>query len=135
MIPQLQALLSENKLQELSAGLIRLLESKVSVEIGPLKREYASFITKEYDSSDPESWKRKAKLLGELRKLDKKLKDEVEWLTQLIGGMISTQTSSTRVHDLKRLVRQNTIKNNVDAAKAMSFEDLVSSHLRCRYTL
>ena len=42
------------------------------------------------------------------------------------GNIVSTQTTSTRTHDLKRLVRQSTIKSNVDNAKSMGFEKLAS---------
>jgi hypothetical protein len=38
--------------------------------------------------------------------------------------MMSSQTTSKRTHDLKRLVRQAQINSNVEAAKSMTYETL-----------
>lgn len=68
--------------------------------------------------------KEKDRLLGIFRKKNKEAQGTVQWLTQALGNIVSTQTTSSRSHDLKRLARQNTIAGNVSAAKNMNFEQV-----------
>ena len=63
-------------------------------------------------------------MLGALRKVTKDLQKDLEPVISLLANMVSAQTTSKRTHDLKRLVRQTTIQNNVEAAKSMTFEKL-----------
>ncbi|KAH8592190.1 hypothetical protein B0O99DRAFT_663354 [Bisporella sp. PMI_857] len=124
MVPQLQALLSDDKLQALCSELLDLVNQKITTDTAPARSEYAIFVSRELDIADPESVKKKNALLSTLRKLSKESQKDVQWLTEALGNVVSTQTSSSRTHDLKRLVRQNAIKNNVDAAKTMNFQQL-----------
>jgi hypothetical protein len=134
MMPQLQALLSQDKLQALCSELIAQVDGKVTSRAGPWRKEYANFVTHELDISNAESCKKRENLLANLRKLTKTFQDDVQWLTQALGNIVSTQTTSSRSHDLKRLVRQSTIKGNVETTKLFNFEgvaELLEKHAKC----
>jgi hypothetical protein len=124
LISQLQVLLSQDKLLDLCFDLISLCQEKLFTKIAPAREEYVQYLTQAFDISDLESRKKRDKMLGEFRKLSKEGKDSVQWLTQALGNIVSTQTTSTRAHELKRLHRQNTIRGNVSIAKSMTFESL-----------
>lgn len=76
---RLQALLSQERLQELCSALVNIVEQKVAMEIGPSKKEYTHFITRDYDISNLESQKKKNKLLADLRKMTREAQDDIQW--------------------------------------------------------
>ncbi|CAG1991636.1 unnamed protein product [Fusarium graminearum] len=126
VVPQLQALLSENDLQRLSRKLIETLSSKVDKLMGPMRKEYAEYLTTEFDINDKESVVKKNRMLGELRKTSKHTQDSLATVISSLTNMMSSQTTSKRTHDMKRLVRKNQISNNVEATKSMTFESLTN---------
>lgn len=123
-VPQLQVLLSQKELQVLSKALISSLSLKINNATTPLREDYIKFIAREYNIDDPESTKKKSRLLGELRSASKHMQKAVEPVISNLANMMSAQTTSRRTHDLKRLARQNQIQDNVEAAKSMTFENL-----------
>lgn len=123
-VTQLQVLLNQKDLQDLSKGLIATLTTKISDTVAPLRDEYLKFFTEEFDAQNKESVKKKGKMLGELRSTTKEAQKTMGPLITAFSNMLSTQTTSKRTHDLKRLARQAAIHSNVDAAKNMTFETL-----------
>lgn len=123
-VPQLQKILNQKDVQELSKLLINTLSAKISKVTGPLRDAYVEFVATEFDISDPESVKKKNMMLGELRKATKAAQTAVGSTISSLGAMTSTQTTSKRTHDLKRLVRQAQIQSNVEAVQSMTFETL-----------
>jgi hypothetical protein len=63
-------------------------------------------------------------MLGELRTATKKMQKTLEPAISALASMMSSQTTSKRTHDLKRLARQVQIQSNVEAAKSMSFDTM-----------
>lgn len=124
IIPQLQTLLPQDKLRKACENLITLVSAKVNGTMGSARREYSRFVVQEFDPTDAESKRRKDALLFNLRQESKVAQQNVQWLTEALGNVVSTQTTSSRVHDLKRLARQAAIQGNVSIAKAMNFEKL-----------
>ncbi|KAL5337393.1 hypothetical protein BJX70DRAFT_369723 [Aspergillus crustosus] len=122
-VPQLQVLLNQKNLQALSKTLVSALSIKVSTAVAPLRNSYTNFL-KDYNRADPEQVKRKNILLGQLRKTTKEMQMALEPLISSLANMISSQTTSKRTHDLKRLLRQTQIQSNVDAVKSMTFDTL-----------
>ncbi|KAH8649256.1 hypothetical protein BX600DRAFT_111958 [Xylariales sp. PMI_506] len=123
-VSQLQILLSQKDLQELSKSLVSTLSAKISDAVSPLREEYIKFLTQEHNTTDPESVSKKNRMLGELRKITKEMQKALEPVISGFANMLSTQTTSKRTHDLKRLVRQTQIRGNVEAVKSMTFETL-----------
>ncbi|KAE9364437.1 hypothetical protein N431DRAFT_563742 [Stipitochalara longipes BDJ] len=123
-VPQLQLLLNQKELQELSKALVSTLSIKVSNATAPLRNAYIKFLTEEYKVVDPELVKKKNNMLGELRKRTKEMQKSLESAISSLANMMSAQTTSKRTHDLKRLVRQAQIQGNVEAVKSMTFDTL-----------
>ncbi|KAH8689027.1 hypothetical protein BGW36DRAFT_391578 [Talaromyces proteolyticus] len=123
-VPQLQLLLNQTDLQELSKALVSALSAKVSNVTAPLRDAYVTFLAREYKAEDPESVKIKNQLLGNLRKTTKELQKALEPAISNLANMMSSQTTSKRTHDLKRLVRQAQIQGNIEAVKTMTFDTL-----------
>lgn len=123
-VTQLQVLLNQKDLQDLSKSLIATLTTKISDAVAPLRDEYLRFFTEDFDAKDKESVKKKGIMLGELRSTTKEAQKTMGPLITAFSNMLSTQTTSKRTHDLKRLARQAAIHSNVDAAKSMTFETL-----------
>lgn len=121
---QLQSLLSQKSLQDLSKALALILSAKISKVTAPLRDTYLAFLAQEYNVEDGELVKRKNYLLGNLRKTTKELQRALEPVISSLANMMSSQTTSKRTHDMKRLVRQAQIQGNVDAVKSMTFETL-----------
>lgn len=121
---QLQLLLNHKDLQELSNALVSILSEKVGNVTAPMRDAYITFLAKEYRAEDRESVKKKSLLLGDLRKRTKELQKALEPAISSLANMMSSQTTSKRTHDLKRLVRQAQIQGNVEAAKSMTFDTL-----------
>lgn len=124
IVPQLQSLLPQDKLHHVCETLIALVLTKVNDKVGPSRREYTKFVVHEFDPTDAESRKRKNTLLCRLRHVTKTAQQNVQWLTEALGNVVSTQTTSSRTHDLKRLARQAAIQGNVAIAKDMTFDKL-----------
>ncbi|KAL4955377.1 hypothetical protein BDW69DRAFT_160767 [Aspergillus filifer] len=122
-VPQLQALMNQKDLQALSKTLVSKLALKINKEVTPLRVGYIKYL-KEYNRADPESMRKKGNMLGQLRRATKEMQAALEPLISSLSNMISSQTTSKRTHDLKRLVRQAQIQSNVDAVKSMTFETL-----------
>ncbi|KAH6667958.1 hypothetical protein B0J14DRAFT_175267 [Halenospora varia] len=123
-VPQLQMLLNQKDLQELSKALVSALSAKVSNVTTPLRNTYIRFLTQEYKSEDPELVKKKNNMLGDLRKKTKEVQKALESAISNLATMMSSQTTSKRTHDLKRLVRQAQIQGNIEAVKTMTFDTL-----------
>ncbi|RKK23230.1 hypothetical protein BFJ66_g15754 [Fusarium oxysporum f. sp. cepae] len=123
-VPQLQALLSQKDLQQLSKTLVDTLSSKIDKKTAPLRSEYIAFITSNLRTDDQTILNKKNKMLGDLRKVNKELQTALEPVITSLANMISVQTTSKRTHDMKRLMRQTQIQNNVEATKSMTFESL-----------
>ena len=126
-VPQLQLLLNQRDLQELSKALVTALSSKISEATAPLRRSYIKFLA-QYSISDPSSMKERMKqknnMLGELRKKTAEMQAALQPVISSLADMMSSQTTSKRTHDLKRLVRQAQIRGNVEATKTMTFDTL-----------
>ncbi|KAL4865324.1 hypothetical protein BDV12DRAFT_150773 [Aspergillus spectabilis] len=122
-VPQLQVLLDQKDLQELSKALVSALSVKISNAVAPLRNSYTKLL-KEYNRADPESVKKKNNMLGKLRQITKEMQVALEPLISSLANMISSQTTSKRTHYLKRLVRQAQIQGNVEAVKSMTFDTL-----------
>ncbi|KAJ5382182.1 hypothetical protein N7517_000093 [Penicillium concentricum] len=123
-IPQLQMLLNEKDLRELSRALVFALSTKISSVTAPLKNTYSKYIAEEFKITDPESAKKKNSMLGELRKLTRETQLALEPLISSLSNMISARTTSKRTHDMKRLIRQTQIQANVEVVKSMTFDTL-----------
>ncbi|KAJ5433883.1 hypothetical protein N7491_004478 [Penicillium cf. griseofulvum] len=123
-VPQLQMLLNQKELQELSKTLVFALSTKISSATAQLRNTYTKYLTEEYKITEPESAKKKNAMLGQLRKVTKEMQIALEPLISSLSNMISSRTTSKRTHDLKRLVRQTQIQNNVEAVNSMTFDTL-----------
>jgi hypothetical protein len=123
-VPQLQMLLNQKDLQELSKALVSTLSAKVNDVTSPLRNAYIKFLTQEYKMADPESVKKRNSMLGDLRKNTKEMQKALGSAISSLANMMSSQTTSKRTHDLKRLVRQAQIQGNVEAVKSMTFDTL-----------
>lgn len=123
-VPQLQILMAQKDLQELSKALVSILSTKVSNVTAPLRNAYIKFLAQEHKTIDPESVKKKNNMLGELRKTTKEMQQALEPAISSLANMMSSQTTSKRTHDLKRLVRQTQIQGNVEAVKSMTFDTM-----------
>jgi hypothetical protein len=124
IVPQLQVLLGQKELVDLSRALIAILTEKVHNYTASSRTAYVDFVTKEYNMADSESVKKKNTMLSEFRKNSKSIQTSLESIISCLSNMLSSQTTSKRTHDLKRLERQATIQNNVEAVKSMTFETL-----------
>ncbi|KAJ5158019.1 uncharacterized protein N7500_007670 [Penicillium coprophilum] len=124
VVPQLQMLLNEKDLRELSRALAFSLSTKASSLTATLRDTYTKYLIEEYKMTDPISAKKKNAMHGELRKLTRETQIALEPLISSLSNMISSRTTSKRTHDLKRLVRQTQIQTNVDVAKSMTFGKL-----------
>jgi hypothetical protein len=89
-----------------------------------MRNAYIQFLTQEHKTTDRESTNKKNRMLGELRSATKELQTALGPIISSFSNMMSTQTTSKRTHDLKRLERQAQIQGNVTAAKSMTFETL-----------
>ncbi len=114
-VPQLQALLNQRDLRELSNSFISTLSAKVSQAIEPMRAKYIEFLTRKYQMTDPQYRKQKNAMIGDLRKCTKKLQQSLESVISSLANMMSTQTTSKRAHDLKRLLRQTKIQRCRDS--------------------
>jgi hypothetical protein len=124
VVPQLQVLLNGKDLQGLSKALVSTLSVKVSGATPPLRDTYVRFLAQEYTIADPESVKKKNKMLGDLKKCTKEVQAAFEPAISSLADMMSSQTTSKRTHNLKRLARQAQIHGNVEAVKSMTFDTL-----------
>ncbi|CAG7564469.1 unnamed protein product [Fusarium equiseti] len=124
MVPQLQSLLNQQDLQKLSKTLIDTLSGKVDKIMTPLREEYIAYLTDSFDFSDKESMLKKNRMLGDLRKTSKETQGALEPVIASLANMMSSQTTSKKTHDMKRLLRKNQIENNVQATKNMTFDGL-----------
>ncbi|KAF5576137.1 hypothetical protein FPCIR_12766 [Fusarium pseudocircinatum] len=123
-VPQLQTLLSQKDLQQLSKQLVDTLSAKIDKKMAPLRSEYIAFITANLRTDDQAILNKKNKMLGDIRKANKEVQTVLEPVITSLANMISVQTTSKRTHDMKRLMRQAQIQNNVEATKSMTFESL-----------
>ena len=123
-IPQLQVLLNQKEMQELSRALVSELSVKISNVTAPLRTAYIEFLAQEYRIENLESAKKKTDMLGDLRKSTKEMKKALEPIISSLANMMSSQTTSKRTHDLTRLFRQAQIQGNVEATKSMTFNTL-----------
>jgi hypothetical protein len=123
-VPQLQTLLSQKDLQKLSKDLVDTLSAKIDRAVSPMRREYIQYVATEFKIDNKESVLKKNRMLGELRKATKETQAVLEPVISSLSNMLSSQTTSKRTHDMKRLVRQTQIQNNVEAAKSMTFEGM-----------
>lgn len=123
-VQQLQSLLDQKDLQELSKALVSALSAKISNVTAPLRETYLAFLAQEYKVEDAESVKRKNVLLGNLRKTTKELQRAFEPVISSLANMMSSQTTSKRTHDMKRLLRQAQIQGNIEAVKSMTYDTL-----------
>lgn len=121
---QLQMMLNQKDLKELSRALVSALSAKVNNATAPQRDAYIKFLTQEYKIDNPELVKQKNYMLGELRRKTKEVQEALEPAISSLANMMSSQTTSKRTHDLKRLVRQAQIQGNVDAVKSMTFDTL-----------
>ncbi|KAG8666600.1 hypothetical protein FPOAC2_11717 [Fusarium poae] len=124
VVPQLQALLNEKELQRLSKELVETLSTKIDKLMSPMRNEYATYLITEFNINDRESVLKKNKMLGELRKASKQTQSSLKTVISSLTNMMSSQTTSKRTHDMKRLIRKTQISNNVEATKSMTFESL-----------
>ncbi|KAJ4129228.1 hypothetical protein NW768_007763 [Fusarium equiseti] len=124
MVPQLQSLLNQQDLQRLSKTLVDTLSAKVDKIMVPLREEYIAFLTDSFDFDDKEAMLKKNRMLGDLRKTSKETQAALEPVIASLANMMSSQTTSKKTHDMKRLMRKTQIDNNVQATKNMNFNKL-----------
>ncbi|KAF5025516.1 hypothetical protein F66182_2421 [Fusarium sp. NRRL 66182] len=124
VVPQLQALMNQKDLQQLSKDLLDILSAKIDKATAPLRREYIEFVSVEFNINNKESILKKNRMLGQLRKMTKETQSALEPVISNLANMMSSQTTSTKTHDIKRLVRKTQIQNNVEATKSMTFDTL-----------
>ncbi|PMD54408.1 uncharacterized protein K444DRAFT_646257 [Hyaloscypha bicolor E] len=124
IVPQLQVLMNQKDLVDLSRALISVFSAKIGDATAPRRTAYINFLTKEYEMLNPDSVKKKNSMLGDLRKDSKRVQKSLESIITHLSNMMSSQTTSKRTHDLKRLERQSAIQNNVEAVKSMTFDTL-----------
>jgi hypothetical protein len=123
-VPQLQALLKQKDLEELSSKLIAVVGAKIVAATAAKKKAYVQFFTQKYKPGDAALKKEKDRLLADLRRATSESQSSIGWLTQALGNIISSQNTSTKKHDLKRMIRQSAIRSNIDAVKTMTFDSL-----------
>ncbi|KAM0544194.1 hypothetical protein ACHAPJ_011945 [Fusarium lateritium] len=123
-VPQLQSLLNQKDLQQLSKDLVTTLSDKINKVTAPLRSEYIKFISGGVDIDNKEFTLKKNKMLSDLRKTTKETQSALEPVISSLANMMSSQTTSKKTHDMKRLVRQTQIQNNVEATKSMTFDTL-----------
>ncbi|ETS77429.1 hypothetical protein PFICI_11303 [Pestalotiopsis fici W106-1] len=123
-IPQLQILLNQKDLQDLSQSLVAALSAKIGKAVSPMRDAYVNLVTENSNVADPELVKKKNDTLGLLRYTTKELQKALEPVISSLASIVSVRTTSKRTYDLKRLVRQSQIRGNVEAAKSMTFETL-----------
>ena len=116
--------MNQKDLVHLSRTLISVFSAKIGDATAPRRSAYINFLTKEYKISDPKSVVKKNAMLSNLRKDNKRLQKSLESIISHLSNMMSSQTTSKRTHDLKRLERQAAIQNNVEAVKSMTFDTL-----------
>ncbi|KAF5660889.1 hypothetical protein FHETE_8740 [Fusarium heterosporum] len=124
-VPQLQTLLSQKALEQLSKELVDTLSAKIDKATGSMRSDYIQFISTEFNINDKESVLNKNRKLGELRKLSKETQAALGPVISSLSNMLSSQTTSKRTHDMKRLVRQTQIHNNLEATKSMTFDNMI----------
>ncbi|CAG8951967.1 hypothetical protein HYFRA_00000702 [Hymenoscyphus fraxineus] len=128
-VPQLQMILDQREIQELSGKLISILQQKVSTAVAPYRDAYIKFVTEEFHPSerpDPEMVKKKNRMLGDFRKNTELIQKAIKSAISSLANMMSSQMTSKRTHDLKKLARQTQIKGNVEAATTMTFDKLAA---------
>ena len=123
-ITQLQVLLNQKDLRDLSRSLVAALTTNVSNVVTPLRNAYGKFLREEYDIESPELAKKKAVLFDELTEATQEMEIALKPVIPVLAEMLSLQKTSKRTHDLQRLFRQCQIQSNVEAAKAMTFGTL-----------
>lgn len=123
-IPQLEILLNEKDLRDLSRSLVAALTTAVSDVVALLRKDYTKFLMEEYKIESPESAKKKAVMLGKLTRTTREMHITLEPVMSVLANTLSSQKTSKRTHDLNRLFRQCQIQRNVEATKAMTFETL-----------
>lgn len=124
-VPQLQSLLNQKDLQDLSQSLVGALSAKVGNTVAPLREAYVQLVLAQKScATDPELKKQKNDILGSLKKTTKELQKALEPVISSLANMVSSRTTSKRTYDLKRLVRQSQIRSNVEATKNMTFDTL-----------
>jgi hypothetical protein len=116
--------MNQKDLVDLSRALISVFSAKIGDATAPRRTAYINFLTKEYEMLNPDSVKKKNSMLGDLRKDSKRVQKSLESIITHLSNMMSSQTTSKRTHDLKRLERQSAIQNNVEAVKSMTFDTL-----------
>jgi hypothetical protein len=97
IVPQLQVLLGQKELVDLSQALIAILTEKVHNYTAPLRTAYVDFVTKEYNMTDPKSVKKKNSMLSELRKNNKSIQTSLESVISCLTNMLSSQNLEANV--------------------------------------
>ncbi|KAH2821523.1 hypothetical protein KXW76_008486, partial [Aspergillus fumigatus] len=87
VVPQLQVLLNQKDLQELSRSLVTALSAKISNAATPLRDGYTRFLTQEYRMEDPKSVQKKNLMFGELRKVTKDMQKALEPVISCLANM------------------------------------------------
>lgn len=124
-VPQLQALLNQKDLQDLSQSLVAALSAKIGNAVSSLRNAFVQLVlAQKSGAADPELKKQKNDILGNLKKTTKELQKALEPVISSLANMVSSRTTSKRTYDLKRLVRQSQIRSNVEATKNMTFDTL-----------
>ncbi|KAK6205725.1 hypothetical protein LQW54_008305 [Pestalotiopsis sp. IQ-011] len=124
-VPQLQSLLNQKDLQDLSQSLVGALSAKVGNNVSPLREAYVQLVlAQKSGATDPELKKQKNDVLGNLKKTTKEMQKALEPVISSLANIVSSRTTSKRTYDLKRLVRQSEIRSNVEATKNMTFDTL-----------
>ncbi|KAF2996761.1 hypothetical protein E8E14_003079 [Neopestalotiopsis sp. 37M] len=121
---QLQMLLNQKDLQELSQNLVAALSAKIAQVVSPIREAYTKLVVDNPNVDDRELVKKKNDMLGNLRRTTKDLQQALEPVISSLANIVSARTTSKRTYDLKRLMRQSQIRGNVEAAKTMTFETL-----------
>ena len=129
IVPQLQVLLSQKDLTELSRALISSLSKKVNDGTAPLRTAYIKFL-KEYDLTDPESIMKKNDMLGDLRRKNKIYQKSLELIITLLSNMMSSQTTSKRTHDIQVRYSGSTHSPTLHPRPAPPFPSSLAEYLR-----
>lgn len=117
-LTQLQVILTPLELKTFSETMQVVLQNLIESTIMPLKKQVIESIDTKRNKKTIDS------LIILLKVTKKKSRQSVNWLIEKIGELMSMKNSSTRHHDLNKMIRKAKINNNVSATKNMTREQI-----------
>jgi hypothetical protein len=114
---QLEITMSPNEMESFLSKMSAIVKSMIDSNLGQLKKDIANQMM----GKGAKEIQQFSRQLGAKRI---EIKTKTQWFVDLLGSMISVKGSTSKSHDLNRIVRKSTIANNVAGAKNMSADDL-----------